>query len=213
MFTGIIEETGLIKSVQRGSRSVCLTVAANNVLEEVKTGDSICVNGVCLTVVSFNLGAFSADVMPETMRRSNLGSLGVGNRVNLERAMKLTDRLGGHLVSGHIDGTGSIRTIREDDNAVRITVAADKPVLRYIIEKGSVALDGISLTVVKVDDVAFEVSVIPHTYRNTTLETRKAGDFLNIECDMIAKYIEKLLVRGRDHNKINPGFLAEHGFM
>ena len=213
MFTGIIEETGTIKSVQHGSRSVCLTVAAEKVLEEVKTGDSISVNGVCLTVVSFNLGAFSADVMPETMRRSNLGSLGVGSHVNLERAMKLTDRLGGHLVSGHIDGTGIIRIIREEDIAVWITVAAERPILRYIVEKGSVALDGTSLTVVKVDDESFEVSVIPHTYRETTIGKKKPGDLLNIECDILAKYVEKLAGQEKEKGRITPEFLAEHGFL
>jgi riboflavin synthase len=202
MFTGIIEEIGTVKAIQHGSKSVCLTVWAEKVLEDLKIGDSINTNGVCLTVVSFNKGAFSADAMPETMRRSNFGNLNVGSKVNLERAMKLTDRLGGHIVSGHIDGTGMIRRTWEEDNAVWFTINADRPMLKYIAEKGSVALEGISLTVARVDDSSFDVSVIPHTLNVTTIVNNKTGDSVNVECDLIAKYLEKVAGFGKEKGNI-----------
>jgi riboflavin synthase len=213
MFTGIIEEIGTVKAIQHGSKSVCLTVWAEKVLEDLKIGDSINTNGVCLTVVSFNKGAFSADAMPETMRRSNLGNLNVGSKVNLERAMKLTDRLGGHIVSGHIDGTGMIRRSWEEDNAVWFTINADKPMLKYIAEKGSVALEGISLTVARVDDSSFDVSVIPHTINVTTIVNKKTGDSVNVECDLIAKYIEKVAGFRKEKGNITLEYLAEQGFV
>jgi riboflavin synthase len=213
MFTGIIEEIGTVKAIQHGSKSVCLTVWADKILEDLKIGDSINTNGVCLTVVSFNQGAFSADAMPETMRRSNLGSLNVGSKVNLERAMKLTDRLGGHIVSGHIDGTGTIRKTWEEDNAVWFTITADKTMLKYVTEKGSVALDGISLTVARVDDFSFDVSVIPHTFNVTTMMNKKTGDLVNVECDLIAKYLEKVAYSGREKGNITMEYLAEQGFV
>jgi riboflavin synthase len=213
MFTGIIEEIGTVKVIQHGSKSVCLTVWAEKVLEDMKIGDSINTNGVCLTVVSFNKGAFSADAMPETMRRSNLGNLGVGSKVNLERAMKLSDRLGGHFVSGHSDGTGTIRRTWVEDTAVWFTIIADKPMLKYITEKGSVALDGISLTVARVDDSSFDVSVIPHTLSVTTIVNKKTGDYVNIECDLIAKYLEKVAGAGREKGNITLEYLAEQGYV
>ena len=213
MFTGIIEEIGTVKAIQHGSKSVCLTVWAEIVLEDMKIGDSINTNGVCLTVVSFNKGAFSADAMPETMRRSNLGNLSVGSKVNLERAMKLTDRLGGHFVSGHSDGTGMIRRTWEEENAAWFSISAEKPILKYIAEKGSVALDGISLTVARVDDSSFDVSVIPHTMNVTTMVIKKTGDSVNIECDLIAKYLEKVAGFGREQGNITLEYLAEQGFV
>jgi riboflavin synthase len=213
MFTGIIEEIGTVKAIQHGSKSVCLTVWAEKVLEDMKIGDSINTNGVCLTVVSFNKGAFSADAMPETMRRSNLGNLGVRSKVNLERAMKLSDRLGGHFVSGHSDGTGTIRRTWVEDTAVWFTITADKPMLKYITEKGSVALDGISLTVARVDDSSFDVSVIPHTLSVTTIVNKKTGDDVNIECDLIAKYLEKFAGAGREKGNITLEYLAEQGYV
>jgi riboflavin synthase len=213
MFTGIIEEIGTVKAIQHGSKSVCLTVWADKVLEDMKIGDSINTNGVCLTVVSFNKGAFSADAMPETMRRSNLGNLGVGSKVNLERAMKLTDRLGGHIVSGHIDGTGMIRRTWEEDNAVWFTIHAEKPMLKYIAEKGSVAIEGISLTIARVDDSSFDVSVIPHTLNITTMVNKKTGESVNIECDLIAKYLEKVAGFEREKGNITMEYLAEQGFV
>jgi riboflavin synthase len=213
MFTGIIEEIGTIKSVHRGSKSICLTIGAEKVLQDTKIGDSINTNGVCLTVVSFNKGVFSVDVMPETMRRTTLKELMSGSKVNLERALKLSDRLGGHLISGHIDGIGIIETVYEEDNAIWFKIKAESSLLKYIIEKGSVAIDGISLTVVNVDDRSFQVSVIPHTQGVTVILDRKTGDTVNLECDMIAKYVEKVTSHEKSQGNISMEFLAEQGFL
>lgn len=212
MFTGIIEEIGTVQKIQNGTNACVLTVSAQNVLSGVRIGDSIAVNGTCLTVCRADSGSFSADVMPETMRRTNLGNLHPGSKVNLERAMPANGRFGGHFVSGHIDGTGTIRLMRREENAVWVTVAADASILRYIAEKGSVAIDGISLTVAAVTEQDFSVSVIPHTAQETTLLSRHTGEAVNLECDIIAKYTEKLL-RPQRQNGISAGFLAEHGFL
>ena len=169
MFTGIIEEIGTIKNIRRGGKSVVLEVRADKVLRDLQVGDSIATNGVCLTVISFSAEAFCTDVMPETMSRTNLGCLRSGSRVNLERALTLSSRLGGHIVTGHVDGTGEIRSKERDDNAVWVTIAASPDVLRYVVEKGSIAIDGISLTVAAVGDTSFSVSLIPHTRGVTTL--------------------------------------------
>ena len=212
MFTGIIEETGIIKSVGSGAKSAQLVIEAGKVLTEMKVGDSISTNGICLTVVSYTQNSFVVDVMPETMRRTSFSQLKQGSKVNLERALRLCDRLGGHLVSGHIDGTGNILRRWDEDNAVWYSVSAEPMLLRYIVEKGSVALDGISLTVAETDARGFSVSVIPHTQNVTTLLDKKAGDILNIECDMIAKYVEKLQSVKTTGSKIDLEFLAENGF-
>lgn len=212
MFTGIIEEVGSIRHIRMGSASCVVTVAASRVLEDVRIGDSIAVNGTCLTVCRFDGGSFSADVMPETMRRTNLGRLSPGNRVNLERAMAANGRFGGHIVSGHIDGTGTVSALRREDNAVWVTIAADRDLLRYIVQKGSIAIDGISLTVARVTDGDFSVSVIPHTGEETTLLHRTPGDIVNLECDVIAKYVEKLLGKA-ERGGISAQFLADHGFI
>ena len=212
MFTGIIEEIGTIKSIQHGGKSVCLTIGAEKVLEELKTGDSINTNGVCLTVVSFNKGAFSADVMPETIRRTNLKELKAGSKVNLERAVRPDDRLGGHIVSGHIDGTGVIRKTWEEDNAAWYSIFTEPSILKYIVKKGSVAVDGISLTVARVDNQSFDVSVIPHTQIMTIIRNKTPGDSVNIECDINEKYNEKLAGNGKKKEHITLDFLAEHGF-
>lgn len=193
MFTGIIEEIGTVKGVKRGNRSVVLEVQAKKVLEDLKVGDSIATNGVCLTVTSFTGSVFCADVIPETMQRSNLGELRAGDRVNLERALTLNGRLGGHIVSGHIDGTGKIVGREKDENAIWISVATSGELLRYIVDKGSITIDGISLTVVSVNDAGFTVSIIPHTQDETTLVKKKIGDTVNLENDVIAKYVEKLM--------------------
>ena len=193
MFTGIIEEIGTVKGVKRGNRSVVLEVQAKKVLEDLKVGDSVATNGVCLTVTSFTGSVFCADVMPETMQRSNLGELRSGDRVNLERALALNGRLGGHIVSGHIDGTGKIVGREKDENAIWISVAASSELLRYIVDKGSITIDGISLTVVSVNDAGFTVSIIPHTQDETTLVKKKIGDTVNLENDIVAKYVEKLM--------------------
>lgn len=193
MFTGIIETIGTIRSIRRGARSITLHIAAPSILEGTAVGDSIATNGVCLTVTSIERDAFTADAMPETMQHTALGSLQAGSRVNLERALRLDSRLGGHMVSGHIDGTGTLAALKRDDNAIRLTVTASPDITRYIIPKGSVALDGVSLTVTGVTSGSFEVSVIPHTQHATTLTSLVPGTPVNIENDLIAKYIEKLL--------------------
>lgn len=211
MFTGIIEEIGKIKNVARGSRSITLEVEAKKVLEGTKVGDSIATNGVCLTVTNLTPSSFKADVMPETMCRTGLGILKPGDRVNLERALCLNSRLGGHLVAGHVDGIGRIVEKKRDDNAIRITVSAEKNLLKYIIEKGSVAIDGVSLTVTEVDEAVFGVSVIPHTQEETTLTAKQVGDVVNLENDMIARYVEKL-VKGEKREGLSLEFLQANGF-
>lgn len=184
---------GRVKSLRRGAKSFTLEVEASLVLEQTQVGDSIATNGVCLTVTSINANSFTADVMPETVNRTALGELSAGTAVNLERALSLQTRLGGHIVSGHIDGTGRICDRRQDDNALWLTVECDSRLLRYIIEKGSVTLQGVSLTVARVDERSFAVSLIPHTQAATTLHSARIGDRVNIENDIVAKYVEKLL--------------------
>jgi len=216
MFTGLVEELGTVQSVLKGTKSAKIVIRANKVLEDVKLGDSISTNGVCLTVTDFKENTFSVDVMAETMRRSNLKNLTAGSKVNLERALRLGDRLGGHLVSGHIDGTGIISSFDKEDNAVWVTIEPSPELLKYIIHKGSVSIDGISLTVAYVDKRVFKVSIIPHTKDVTTLLDKSIGDEVNLECDMIGKYIEKLLAfNGKaDDTKgnIDIDFLKKHGF-
>ncbi len=211
MFTGIIEELGSVRSLSLTGTSGKITIDAKKVLEGTRIGDSIAVNGVCLTVISLQRDGFTADVMAETVRRSNLGDLRRGDRVNLERAMDAGGRFGCHLVSGHIDGTGTIRSCRKEENAVWVTVTAGPDILRLIIEKGSVAIDGISLTVAAVSDRDFQVSVIPHTGEETTLLKKKPGDAVNLENDVVGKYVERLLTPWREVRetaavpKDNPG--------
>jgi len=216
MFTGIIEEVGKVIAVKKGTVSSRITFSAENILSDVKEGDSIAVNGVCLTAAELTKSTFTADVMAETIRRSSLGSLRPGDGVNMERAMLCGGRFGGHIVSGHIDGTGVISDMKREENAVWVTVSADDKLMRYIIEKGSVALDGISLTVAEVGKGYFKVSVIPHTGAQTTLLTKDQGDIINIECDMIGKYVEKLLGGSSkpapSESRITGDFLAKHGF-
>ena len=216
MFTGIVEEKGRLLSIEKGAVSAILTIGAGRVLEGTKIGDSIAVNGVCLTVTTLGSDRFSADVMAETLRRSSLGNLSVGASLNLERALAVGDRLGGHIVSGHIDGTGRITEIRQEDNAVWYRIEADAKLLRDIVEKGSIAIDGISLTVATVDSRSFQVSVIPHTREVTALSERKIGDTVNLENDIIGKYVERLLAPASGEDAKGSGltmdFLAEHGF-
>lgn len=209
MFTGIIEEIGKIAAVRRGALSCELSVQGNVVFDGLKIGDSVAVNGLCLTVTSINGNIFTADVMAESMRRSNLGTLQNGSEVNLERAMPSDGRFDGHIVSGHIDGIGFIQSLIKEDNAVWVTITADSSVMRYIVEKGSVAIDGISLTVAKVFKDAFSVSIIPHTGAETTLLSKKSGDKVNLECDIIGKYVEKLIGKS---NGITEDFLNKYNF-
>ena len=218
MFTGIIEEIGIIRNIVKGSRSIKLTITAKKVLENTNLGDSIAVNGVCLTVTALGKDGFTADVMPESMSKTNMGRLKPGDRVNLERALTLSSRLGGHIVSGHIDGVGDIINMEKDDNAVRVTLTSVPKVMKYIISEGSVALDGVSLTVAHLGDNDFTVSLIPHTAQVTTLLDKKVGDKLNIENDVVGKYVERLLsFSDKDkvvekNSAISLKFLRENGF-
>lgn len=216
MFTGIVEEMGQIRSIVRGASSAVLSIEANLILEDLKIGDSVAVNGVCLTATSIGAGGFTADVMHETLNRSSLGALQKGSHVNLERAMIANGRFGGHIVSGHIDGTGTIGSIQKDDNALWYTILADAKLLRYIVEKGSVTIDGISLTVADVQSDRFAVSLIPHTAKVTVLGEKRTGDIVNLETDIIGKYVEKLMKPAVEETKQKSGitleFLAENGF-
>lgn len=216
MFTGLVEEVGVVQSVLKGTKSAKIVIKANRVLEDVKLGDSISTNGVCLTVTDFKDNTFAVDVMAETMRRSSLKNLTPGSKVNLERALSLGDRLGGHLVSGHIDGTGIISSLDKEDNAVWVTIKPSTQLLKYIIHKGSIAIDGISLTVAYVDERVFKVSIIPHTKDATILLDKSISDEVNLECDMIGKYIEKLMNFNEKADDIKTNidmeFLSKHGF-
>ncbi|MFB2022374.1 riboflavin synthase [Pseudoflavonifractor sp. P01025] len=215
MFTGIVEKLGSIRSVRRGQHSSVLSIAAKDILSDLKVGDSVAVNGVCLTTTTVDSGGFTADVMHETLNRSSLGSLTVGSHVNLERAIAANGRFGGHIVSGHIDGTGTITALRKDDNAVWYTISASQELLRYIVEKGSIAIDGISLTVAEVGESWFSISAIPHTVAVTTLGEKRPGDTVNLENDVIGKYVEKLLrpqPQETAKSSLTLEFLAQHGF-
>lgn len=220
MFTGLVEEIGIVENVKWGSKSARIKIKASKVLEDVKIGDSISTNGVCLTVTEFNKDSFTVDVMAETMRKTSLNMVKNGIKVNLERAMKLGDRFGGHLVSGHIDGVGVIKDIQREDNAVWIHISAGNDLLKLIVEKGSIAVDGVSLTAGYVDNDSFKVSIIPHTQEETTLTNKKTGEKVNLECDVIGKYVEKLLhINNRQNNaaknesKIDMNFLKVNGFI
>lgn len=217
MFTGIVEEIGVIRHVVSGSSSGEIGIGASKVLENTKIGDSIAVNGVCLTVTSFKSDGFTADVMPETLRRTNLGSLKSGDIVDLERAMAADGRFGGHIVSGHIDGVGTITSIKKEENAVWVKISADKNIIALIVEKGSIAIDGISLTVAKLGSSDFQVSIIPHTKDETILLKKSVGDKVNLENDIVGKYVQRLLGKGNleDSNGssgLTMEFLASHGF-
>ena len=210
MFTGIIEEVGKIKNIQGGT-NYKLTIAASKILEDIHLGDSIAVNGICLTTIKWDNGSFTVDVMRETLERTSLHRLRAGSFVNLERALAANGRFGGHIVSGHIDGTGEIINIRRDANAVWYKIKTSEKIMEFIIEKGSIAIDGISLTVAKVDRSTFYVSVIPHTLENTILLRKKTGDIVNLENDIVGKYIKSFT----DKNSNSPlceSFLKSNGF-
>ncbi len=214
VFTGIVEEMGSVKNIVYGSSSIKLFIECATVIEGTVKGDSIAVNGICLTVTELGEKWFAADVMPETMRKTGLEKLKPGRKVNLERALRLADRLGGHIVSGHIDGTGTITGLKKEDNAVLITITAPKQIMKYIVQKGSVALDGTSLTIAEVTSNTFTVSLIPLTRGFTILGSKSIGDEVNIECDIIGKYVEKML-KGEilESEHLSAEFLREHGFM
>ena len=215
MFTGIVEELGTVRRIQKGSHSAILEIEAREILSDLKLGDSVAVNGVCLTVTALHGRGFSADVMHETINRSSLIQLKSSSHVNLERAMAVDGRFGGHIVSGHIDGVGTITDLRKDGNAVWYTISASPQLLRYVVEKGSIAIDGISLTVASVEADRFSVSVIPHTAEVTLLGRKHAGDTVNLETDIIGKYVEKLLrpqVQEAPKSNLTLEFLASNGF-
>lgn len=215
MFTGIVEEIGTIESIRHGTLSASFRILASKVLEGVKVGDSINTNGVCLTVTAFDPQGFEVDAVVETMQVTNLKDLVPGSKVNLERALRVGDRLGGHMVSGHVDGTGVIQSVVKEENSHRVTLHTTPKITKYIVKKGSVALDGISLTVTGVQQDRFSVAIIPHTGLETTLLNNKVGDVINIENDISAKYIEKFLNinNGDEPSSINYNYLSEHGFI
>ncbi|MBP3812235.1 MAG: riboflavin synthase [Acidaminococcaceae bacterium] len=229
MFTGLIAELGTAERLAEGSTSCQLTVRAQKILPGVKIGDSIAVNGVCLTVVHLQGNRFTADVMPETVRRTTLRQLQPGDRVNLEKALRPTDGLDGHIVQGHVEGVGTIREIAPEGNALAYRIETPKELLRYIVEKGSVAIDGISLTVTETDNTGFSVSLIPHTAKMTTLGYKSVGDSVNLETDILARYVEKMLglqktadgladsrrteIAGENsEDGLTEAFLRQHGF-
>ncbi len=218
MFTGIIEEIGTIISVKRTPLEAKIVINAKKIFSDLKLGDSVAVNGICLTASDISENNFTADIMNETFSRSSLSEIQSGSHVNLERAMAANGRFGGHIVSGHVDGTGIISDIKKDDNAIWYTIKTDGKILKYIIEKGSVAIDGISLTVAKVTTDSFSVSIIPHTAKETILCEKAVGDMVNLENDLIGKYVEKLLKneenKGTDNsNNITKDFLIANGFI
>ncbi len=215
MFTGIIEEKSKVLEIKKTAKSLLIKVAVNLISDDLAIGDSVSTNGVCLTVKELGTHFFTADVMNETVKRTNLKDLRTGDFVNLERALTLSTRLGGHIVSGHIDGMGMISRIENDDIAKVYSISTTKDILRYIIKKGSVAIDGISLTVVDVDETSFKVSIIPHTLENTILIDKKVGSSVNIENDMMAKYIEKFQREesvSENSSKLSESFLKLNGF-
>ena len=212
MFTGIIEEIGKVKNVNKSGNSAVIEIKAKKVLKDTKLGQSIAVNGICLTVTNIKDNSFKVDVMPETINSSNLKKLKVNDYVNLERAMQVNDRFDGHIVSGHVDTVGKIMNISKNENAVIYEIKMDKSFSKYIIKKGSIAIDGISLTVVDIKNDIVKVSIIPTTQDETILKYKQIGSIVNIECDMIGKYIEKMLP-SKKSEKIDKEFLSKNGFM
>jgi len=213
MFTGIVEEVGKITRVEKGQNSAVFSIEGDKIFSDLKLGDSVAVNGICLTVSSLEKQSFTTDTTSETLDRTSLSVLKTGSRVNLERAMPANGRFGGHIVTGHVDGTGTISSIRRDEKTVWVTFAAGPSILKYIIEKGSIAVDGISLTVASVNTDSFSVAVIPHTEKSTTLLTKSRGDQVNLECDMLGKYVERFVNRNEPKKcVITEKFLTESGF-
>ncbi|MNC32318.1 Riboflavin synthase [compost metagenome] len=222
MFTGLIEEVGVLRGVTSGGEMMVLKIGASLIMDDLKIGDSVSVNGVCLTATSIGDHSFTVDVMPQTYRNSTLKELRSGSRMNLERAMTAGGRFGGHIVQGHVDGTGEIRSVKRDQNAVVFEIAPErKSLFKFIIPKGSITIDGISLTVVDTSASAFTVSIIPHTLGETVLEHKRTGDRINIECDVLGKYVDHLLNYGsrtgneeeENSSRISRDFLAANGFV
>jgi riboflavin synthase len=217
LFTGLVEEVGEVLQVSKGENYSKLSIRAEKILRGMKIGDSIAVNGTCLTVTDYGKDFFSVDIMAETLRMGSLKSLKIKSKVNLERALKLGDRFGGHIVSGHIDGTGKIVDIHDEGISTWIDIEVSQDIMKYIVLKGSVTLDGASLTVAKISNNCFSVSLIPHTKMETVLNYRKIGDKVNIECDIIGKYVEKMFLNQRSiQNKksdISMDMLSKYGFV
>ncbi|PLR95083.1 riboflavin synthase [Bacillus sp. T33-2] len=219
MFTGIIEETGVISNISQTGDAIVMAINARKILEDVHFGDSISVNGVCLTVTSFTKGQFTVDIMPETVKATSLSQLKRGSRVNLERAMASGGRFGGHFVTGHVDGTGVIVSRKQVENAVYYEIETSPDIMRYIVLKGSVAVDGTSLTVFGVSDKRFTLSLIPHTLSETILGSKGSGDIVNIECDMIGKYVGHFLYSrtarpdATQKSNLSEAFLKDNGFI
>lgn len=218
MFTGLVAELGSVEKLAQQGNSFHLTVAATKVMQNLKIGDSVAVNGVCLTVVHLGDASFTADVMPETVRLTNIGLLHAGDRVNLERTLRLCDGLDGHIVSGHVEGLGTIASRRPDGIAMVVTITTPPELLKYIIKKGSIAIDGISLTVTEVTETSFSVSLIPHTAKETTLGFKDVGDRVNLETDIIAKYVERMLgFKNKKEETLTPlldkDMLLKNGFI
>ena len=217
MFTGLVAELGTVQRLARQGNSYHLTVGAKKVLKNLKIGDSVAVNGACLTVVRMDDSGFTADVMPETVRLTNIGSLQPGSKVNLERTLRLCDGLDGHIVSGHVEGLGTIYEQRPEGIAVVVTISTPPELLKYIIKKGSIAIDGISLTVTEFTDTSFSVSLIPHTAKETTLGLKKVGDSVNLETDILGKYVERMLTWNQKQegktDTLDMNMLLENGFV
>lgn len=216
MFTGLIEEIGSISSIEKGRNSYQIGILANKILTDTKIGDSICTNGACLTVTKIHSDNIIVDMMSETVKMTNFSKLKIGSKVNLERAMRLSDRLGGHLVSGHIDGTGKITAIIKDDIAWRFEIETSTEIISKMLDKGSITVDGISLTIARVREDSFEISIIPHTAKATTLLCKKINDTVNLETDMIGKYVLRFLSpqkKEETSSRVNLAFLQENGFI
>lgn len=216
MFTGIVEEIGTVTRIMQGQNSSILSIRGDRIFEDLRLGDSVAVNGVCLTVSKLAGQSFDADTTSETLARTSLGALRAGSFVNLERAMAANGRFGGHIVTGHVDGTGIISMVRRDGKTVWVTITADNSILKYIVEKGSIAVDGISLTVASTTQNSFSIAVIPHTERSTTLLTKSQGETVNLECDMIGKYVERFITRMQKSEPqrcvITEEYLSKAGF-
>ena len=217
MFTGIIEDLGKIDKIKQSGESIIMTITSNKIVSDVNCGDSIAVNGVCLTVTSFNEREFTVDLMPETVRSTSLKELKRGSKVNLERAMLASSRFGGHFVSGHVDGIGTIMTKKRVENAVYYEIEVSNELQQYLLYKGSVAVDGTSLTIFGLHDNLFTISLIPHTLSATVLGDKGVNDIVNIECDMLGKYVKQFLEKGnisktKQQSSLTAGFLQEHGY-
>lgn len=214
MFTGIVEELGVVQALERGLQSAVLTVLARRVIKGMNVGDSITVNGVCLTVVRLTDQGFAVDVGPETLRVTTLGGLAPGDGVNLERAMRVGDRLGGHLVSGHVEAVGRVASRTPDGNAINLTIEAPREIMRYCVGKGSITIDGVSLTITSLTEKTFGVMIIPHTAEVTNLGLKPPGSLVNLEPDLIAKYVERLLMGGdAKAEKVDAEFLRKRGLL